>query len=640
MKQVTFTLTTLLLCLYVSAQVGVLDPTFNHSGTPGHVTHNTNPGKDDYVHAVATHSDGRVVVAGYMADQYFTLLRYTASGQLDATFGTGGMVKLRETTNADGVPYAVKVLSDNKILVAGSSWVSSVDFAILKLKENGTPDSTFGVNGWASTPAGSDADVIRAMAVQSDGKIVVAGTAQASSVPEIYDFAVARFNADGTIDGSFGGGMVITDINGSDVPGGIAVQSDGKIVISGTSNAKATNANFAVVRYNTDGSLDASGATPFGTGGIVDLDLANGGAGSKDDGYQVVIQPDGKILITGMSEAVSSTQFDVATVRLTTSGALDATFNSTGAIVNRTGGFTAAGIAIYNNHSISNTDEGSRAIVLQSNGKILVGGDSDGSTTSFAFLLLRYNSNGTLDNSFDGTSNGNGAIAYDFTGHREYGYAMALYSNRIYFAGSTSDGSSKNFLLAAIENDGTPLPLVLSQFYAQKQTSKVILQWQTASEEDVRHFVIERSNDGKAYKAIGQVVAAGNSTTTKNYMFADQSPFTPANNYYRLVMVDADGIYKYSKTLIVKFDGLLTSNITVSPNPVKDLLQVQLPDGLKGTVGIQIIDMQGRVVKRNNLASDGNALSTTVDVTSLLKGIYILKAQAGNTSVISRFTKQ
>ena len=168
----------------------------------------------------------------------------------------------------------------------------------------------------------------------------------------------------------------------------------------------------------------------------------------------------------------------------------------------------------------------------------------------------------------------------------------------------------------------------------------MILQWQTTSEEDVKHFVIERSNDGKTYKAIGTVAANGNSTTTKNYMFADASPFAPANNYYRLLMVDADGNYKYSKMLIVKFDGQLTTSMTVFPSNVRDVLQVQLPNGLTGNVNLSVIDMNGRVIKRSNLASDGTALSTTIDVSSLIKGVYILKAQAGNTSVISRFTKQ
>jgi hypothetical protein len=168
----------------------------------------------------------------------------------------------------------------------------------------------------------------------------------------------------------------------------------------------------------------------------------------------------------------------------------------------------------------------------------------------------------------------------------------------------------------------------------------VVLQWQTTSEEDVKHFVIERSSDGKAYKAIGQVAAAGNSTTKKDYLFADQSPFVPANNYYRLVMVDADGNYKYSKILIVKFDGQVTTNMQLFPSYVKDVLQIQLPNGLNGNVNLMVIDMNGRVVKRSNLASDGSALSTTLDVNNLVSGVYVLKAQAGNTSVISRFTKQ
>jgi hypothetical protein len=77
----------------------------------------------------------------------------------------------------------------------------------------------------------------------------------------------------------------------------------------------------------------------------------------------------------------------------------------------------------------------------------------------------------------------------------------------------------------------------------------------------------------------------------------------------------------------------------VFPSNVKDILQVQLPNGLNGNVSLQIIDMSGRVIKKNNLASDGNALSTTMDVSTLVNGVYTLKAQAGNTSVISRFTK-
>lgn len=622
MKKVTSTLTTLLLSLYVTAQVGALDPGFNNSGTPGYVTINTNPGKDDNVQAVGTYSDGRVVIAGNMDDNaYFGLVRYTNLGQLDATFGTGGVVTLRQGTNAEAVPYAVIVLPDNKLLVAGSSWMSSKDFAILKLKENGTPDSTFGVNGWASTPALGFEDEIRAMTIQSNGMIVVAGTAEVSSGSKIYDFAVARFDANGTIDNSFGtNGVVTTNINANDIPEGVAVQSDGKIVVGGTSNEDG-DANYTVVRYTSGGVIDGG----YGVGGIATYDMATfGTAGSSDHGHGMALQADGKVLVTGFSAPAGGGNGNVVTMRLTTTGALDITFSGDG-------------IANFN-YGVSNTDEGSRAVAVQSDGKILVGGDTSGEHPWFDMLLLRYKSDGTLDSTF----NSDGVALSNLTGEDEFGYALKLFGNRIYLGGSIgAHGGAKDLALAVYQNDGTPLPLVLGQFYAQKQTNKVVLQWSTSSEEGVKQFIVERSSDGKTYKAIGTVAAIGNSTLSQKYSFADGSPLMGANNYYRLLMQDADGNSKYSKFLVIKFDGLLTTEMKVNPSLARDILQVQLPDGMKGNINLHIIDMNGRVIRKSNIASDGNALNTTLDVSSLIKGVYILKATAANnTTAISRFTKQ
>jgi uncharacterized delta-60 repeat protein len=640
MKKVTSTLSTLFLCLYVSAQVGVLDGGFNTNGT----IINPLDAADDYGQATATYTDGRVVVAAFSTDKWFTLLRYMPDGTPDVSFGTNGQVKVRNS-NDDAIAYAIKVLSDNSILAAGYAWNpanSTFDMALVKLDEDGDPITTFGGqgNGWILTPVGTARDEARSIAVQSDGKIVLAGFINNGTNT---DYAVVRYSSNGILEtgvGAFGGGTgkVTTHINGDDEAYSVVIQADQKIVVGGICNASVTNSNIGVVRYNTDGSLDAAPGN-FGTGGIVDLDLGNNGAGSTDEVYDIVLQSDGKIVMAGMSKGVSFSNYDFATIRLTTTGALDPAFNATGAIVNRAGGFTAAGIALFN-YGPSNTDEGSRTIALQNNGDILVGGDSQGGSASFAFLLLRYKSDGTLDDTFDGGANRNGVIFYDISSNRDYGYDIALHSNRIYFTGSTGENGTKDVALIAIENDGTPLPLVLSQFYAQKQTSKVVLQWQTASEEGVKQFVIERSNDGKSFKAIGTVAAAGNSTITKRYSFADQSPITSASNYYRLLMQDADGNFKYSKTLIIKFDGQLSTEMKVYPSIVKDILQVQLPDGMNGNIGIQIIDMNGRVIRRNNIAGDGHALNTTMDVSTLIKGVYIIKATAGNTSVTSRFTKQ
>jgi len=625
MKKLTSTLTLAIICLYASAQVGALDPAFNSTGTPGYSINSTGTLTEDKASSISVHSDGRIVVATYITEERFTVARYLNTGVLDPAFGTGGIVSLRRNGGDNAASFAVKVLPDNTILVAGFDFPSSKDFAILKLLENGNPDVSFGTlgTGWVLTDFTGGNDEAHAMAVSNvDGSIVLAGYSTNSGTK---DFAVAKYTSAGIPDGSFGGGKVSINILGNDEVEGVSIQGDGKIVIGGTSDEDG-DPNFTVVRYNTNGTLDGG----FGSGGIATFDLANGGvAASIESAQELVVQPDGKILLTGISKANGASNNDVGIIRLTSGGVLDITFNATG-----TTGTTATPGIITFNHGPTNSDEGSYAISLQSDGKILLAGDTDGTGSTFAIMLLRLNTNGTFDTNFDG----DGVATYDVSTTGDFGYAMVLYTNHIYVAGTS--GSPKDLILAAIQNDGAPLPLVLSSFYAQKQTSKVVLQWQTSSEEGVKQFVIERSNDGKTYKAIGQVAATGNSTRTKNYSFADQSPFMSANNYYRLLMQDIDGNYKYSKILIIKYDGQLSTNMQVFPSPVKDLLQVQLPDGMKGTVGLQIIDMNGRVVRRNNLASDGNALNTTLDVSTLIKGVYVLRAQAGSTTVFSRFTKQ
>lgn len=628
MKKVTSIITALFLCLYVSAQVGTLDESFNPlPGTPGYVINDALSAGADSGKAIAAYSDGRIVVAAYTPDLNFTLLRYTLTGSLDNSFGTAGVVSLRQDPAKEAVPMAVTVLPDNSILVAGWSLgatggVNGREFALLKLLEDGTPDVSFGAGGWVITPIGAGQDEARAIAVQSDDKIVVAGF---SFNGTDKDFAIVRYNADGSLDNTdFGTGIVTTHINGNDEVSAVVIQQDGKIVAGGTSNkGTSTNGNYTAVRYNSNGTIDNAG---YGTNGMAIIDIANGSAGSNDEATAMALQADGKILMTGTSKPPSVANNDVATVRLTTAGVPDTDFNGDG---------NNDGIIVFDFADGSvNSDEDANSIALQSDGKFIIGGAIEPISEDFRLLLLRYNSNGSLDATFDD----DGIVMTDITVNEEFGYAIKLHGNRIYLAGST--GATSDLLLAAFENDGTPLPLVLSNFYAQKLNNTVLLQWQTSSEENVKQFVIERSNDGKTYQAIGQVAATGSSTITQNYAYTDQSPFMAAGNYYRLLMQDIDGRYTYSKTLIIKFDSEVSAKLQTFPNPVKDLLQVQVPNGMKGMIGLQIIDMNGRVVKANNIASDGNALNTTIDVSSLGKGVYILKAQAGSTTVISRFVKQ
>jgi uncharacterized delta-60 repeat protein len=630
MKKVTSTLTMALLCLYVNAQVGNLDPTFNASGTPGFRIDNSSGTPDGYefATAMAFTSDGKILVAGRAEnDAYFLITRYTMDGAIDGTFGTGGIVKARSEENNSARGYGMALQPDGKIVMAGWNWPSTIDFCVMRFNADGSFDNSFGTGGKVTTPIGSGNDEGTNVAIQSDGKIVVTGSSFNASGNT--DYVVIRYTSAGAVDSTFGtNGIVTTDINSYDIPEGIAINSTtGAITIAGTSNSNYSllgnhhtgNGDFTVVRYTSSGALDGS----FGTGGIATFDISSG---SADAAHSLAVQPDGKLIVAGTTVRTVNNK-DVVVIRLTTAGAPDASFGT-------------GGIAIENYDGV-NSDDDCRSVAVQSDGKIVIGGSVDAfpNTTGLnpiGLMLMRFTTNGALDPSFNGDGKTAANIAWT---DNDFGVAIALSGNRIYLAGSS--GQPKDLAIAAFQNSvGAPLPLVLSQFYAQKQTSKVVLQWLTSSEENVKQFVIERSNDGKAYKAIGTMAAVGNSATTQRYSFTDQSPFMSTNNYYRLLMQDVDGDFKYSKILIINFDGQLSTSIKVFPNPVKDLLQVQLPNGLNGTVGLQVIDMQGRVVKRNNLASDGNALNTTMDVSTLTSGVYILKAQAGNTTVISRFTKQ
>lgn len=624
MKKVTSTLTTLLLCLYVSAQVGSLETTtFNPSN--GFVINNLSAGQDDYGNSIAVQpADGKIVVAVVTTQKVFKIVRYMPDGTLDPSFGTAGIVSMNLTGTDECQSYAVGLQSGGKIVVGGYTWTNNnKDFVLARFDASGNLDASFnslGTPGYVITPISPvstsfGVDIIKSIAIQPNNTIIAAGYSYNGGD---NDFAIAKYSADGVLDGTFGtGGYTITNVNNGDMVYSLAVSSGGTIYVAGTSNIGATT-DATLVSYTSVGGLNTS----FNTTGILTAGIAG-----NDEGYGVAVQPDNNVLFTGKSPAPFSTT-DLFIARYKPDGTPETGFGGTGMVTTNFG------------PGASNSNDEGWSIGLQSDGGIVVGGTSDGASGNYDFLVARYSSAGVPDITFGPSSNGlsNPAISAGIDGIN----AIKLFGTHIYTTGSAnySTAGTQNFALAAFNNNVTPLPLVLSQFYAQKQTSKVVLQWSTSSEENVKQFVIERSNDGKTYKTIGTVAATGNSTITKNYSFADQSPFMSALNYYRLKMQDVDGNYKYSKILTIKFDGQLTISMQAYPNPVKDLLQVQLPNGLTGTVGLQVIDMQGRVVKWNNLASDGNALNTTVDVTSLTKGVYILKAQAGNTTVITRFTKQ
>jgi uncharacterized delta-60 repeat protein len=267
--------------------------------------------------AVALQHDGKLVVVGWTIDSLnnsdFVLARYRTNGRLDASFGSGGKV-VTDFTPLDQA-NAVHLLSDGKILVAGTSACitppcAARSFVLLRYHTNGSLDTTFG-NGGQVTTNFFVASTATAMDVTPDGKIVLAGFTDRGCLA-CSRFMLARYNPDGSPDISFGDGGVVTTVFGDLITGinraFAAVIREGslsqKIVVGGSFQDRAVCGNaggdvfpcdFALARYNEDGSLDTS----FGSGGKVTTDF---GGGTVDQAFGLAIQRNGKIVLAGNSD--------------------------------------------------------------------------------------------------------------------------------------------------------------------------------------------------------------------------------------------------------------------------------------------------------------------------------------------------
>ncbi len=314
------------------------------------------------VFALTLQADGKIVVAGRTnSPRDFAVARYNTDGTLDNSFGNGGVVVTPiGNSSSDGVS-AVTIQSDGKIVAAGfTNDGINIDVALARYNPNGTLDTSFGTNGIVITPALYEA---RAVAIQSDGKIVAAGTFFING--SNTDFALARYNTDGTLDTSFGtGGIVTTSFgNGQDDAYDLAIQSDGKIVAAGYSVISLFDTDFALARYNPNGSLDTS----FGIGGKLTTPVGS----SFDNAEGVIVQPNGKIVAVGFS--FNGTNRDFSLVRYNPNGSLDSSFGIGGKVITPFG----------------NGDDYAHAAAIQSDGKIVAVGQSiNGANSTFA--LARY----------------------------------------------------------------------------------------------------------------------------------------------------------------------------------------------------------------------------------------------------------
>lgn len=370
--------------------------------------------------AVVVQVDGKIIVAGYSSNQGlnydFALTRYNTDGTLDSTFGNAGKVTTAIGTLAD-YGKSVVLQKDGKIIVAGySSAGLNADFALVRYAANGQLDLSFGKEGKVITAVGNSNDYAKSIALQADGKIVVAG---GSYNGLNYDFALVRYNENGLLDNTFGlNGKVTTDIGNSNDNGeSVAIDADGKIVLTGYSCMDADK-NIALARYNADGSPDIS----FNEDGKLTTDIE----GAYNAGNSVALQSDGKILVAGYSFGFYNNGF--ALLRYNANGELDHTFGESGITTTRVGNENAIG----------------KSVAVLADGKILVSGYTH-NDADYDFALVKYNSNGTLDSTF----NGNGTATTAIKNFNDYGNSMAIQADgKIIISGNSFDGVSENFSLA------------------------------------------------------------------------------------------------------------------------------------------------------------------------------------------------
>jgi uncharacterized delta-60 repeat protein len=377
----------------------------------------------EIAHTIAVQADGKIIIAGYsyIGNGDILIARLDQNGNLDNSFGNNGKV----ITDLGGFENSNKmkiiILDDGSFLLMSGTDVSGfLEFLVLKYNSDGSLFTDFNGTGYIITSFGEYESYASDMELQSNGKIIVTGMHFSG---ETYDFVTIRLNSDGTQDGTFGsGGFILTDLTIvspflSDLyefPLTVGIQSDDKIIVAGYyEDLNMDMTDYAMVGYTADGLLNTS----FGNNGYILI--PNEEVPGKEYYHDIAIQDDDKIIYTGANshiDELNEEPYDVIVGRLNPDGSNDLTFNSTGSLL----------------LDLSNIEEGV-SIISQPDGKILVGGYTNVNSDN-DFLLVRINSNGTLDQSF-----GNNGVIISNIFDCDILYDVAYYSENCVVACGLSD---------------------------------------------------------------------------------------------------------------------------------------------------------------------------------------------------------
>ena len=320
---------------------------------------------DDYGLCMAIQRDGKFLLAGYTetsGDRAIAVVRYLSSGLIDETFGSRGKQTI-QAGQTRSTAWSIAVTEDDKILLAGWADEGGRDvFVTIRLNENGGLDTTFASDGKSITAVGSVSSSGRGLAIQSDGKIIVGGFA---TIEGSVDFVVVRYDSNGLIDTTFadsGVSVIPFGVASTDYAYTILIQAGSKIVVAGSSLTDGKN-DFAMARLDENGQLDLE----FGVEGKTLLDFS----GDNDFALKAAAQVDEKLILVGSARVQGAS--NIAVARFNSDGTPDLTFGNEGKVTT----------------PVSPTSNASWDVAVTPNGRILVAGWSQASA-QYQMTLLRY----------------------------------------------------------------------------------------------------------------------------------------------------------------------------------------------------------------------------------------------------------
>jgi uncharacterized delta-60 repeat protein len=321
------------------------------------------------INSIAIQADGKIIAGGYSTnlnlENLFAIAKYNSNGTIDTNFGSNGIVTTLVGTSC--VINAIAIQTDGKIIVAGYTLDNVSKIALARYESNGALDNTFGDNGIVKTSINQAANA-NSVKILNDGSILIGGLSILNGQSIL---ALAKYESNGTPDNTFGNnGIVTKSINYQSSINDIAIQEDGKIIVGGSNYNGSVN-QIILGRFNVDGSDDTS----FGSSGVTLTSISNNALINK-----IVLDNDGNIFAAGKTGQNPNEKFVLA--KYTSSGNLDTTFNTTGYVLTTIGASPVA-----------------NDIKIQADNKIVLGGASSNNNVN-QFALIRYNTDGSLDSTF------------------------------------------------------------------------------------------------------------------------------------------------------------------------------------------------------------------------------------------------